>query len=630
MHPTPDQIEQILDRVLWRVERPGRYIGGEYNSLAKDWDAVSFRAVFAFPDIYDLGMSNLGWMILYGILNDRPDMFADRVFSPWVDMEAVMRDENLPLYGLESKHAVHDFDLLAISLPYEQLYTNTLNLLDLAGLPVRSLERDASYPLVIAGGHACYNPEPMAAFIDAFVIGEGEDAMLEITQTLQALAGATRAAQLRALAQLEGVYVPRFYDVDYHADGTIHQVTPNHPDAPPQVRKRIVPELPAPFTRFLVPHVNTVHNRAPIEIMRGCTRGCRFCHAGMVTRPVRERPVEDVLAAAEAIVRNTGFEELGLLSLSSSDYTPVQELVEAIGERFADRQLSVGLPSLRIESVSVDLMDALGDARRGGFTFAPEAATEKMRNIINKGIPDEQLLSTARDVYARGWRTIKLYFMIGHPQETLEDVQAIIDLAQAVLAEGRKVHGHKAKVNIGVSTFVPKPHTPFQWVALDSEDQIRAKQDLLKRGLRGRGLNLRWNQLEETQLEAFLSRGDRRLGAVIERAWELGTRFDGWQEHYNHAAWQQAFAEHDADAGFYTHRPRALDEVFPWDHINIGVKKSFLAQDYAMAQRGELREDCRHQCYACGILPVFREMRMHTPPDAWKCPPVVPRHQRGQ
>lgn len=626
--PAPEQIERALERVLLTVQKPARYVGGEFNSVVKDWDAVSFRVAMAFPDIYDLGMSNLGLMILYGIVNDQPDMFADRVYCPWTDMEAAMRREGIPLYGLESKRPVRDFDLLAITLPYEQLYTNVLNLLDLAGMPVRAAERDERYPLVIAGGHACFNPEPMADFIDAFAIGEGEELILEICQTLRDMRGCPRAEQLRALAAIEGVYVPRFYDVVYHPDGTVAALTPNIPGVPAVVRKRIVPILPKPFTRFLVPHVDTIHNRAPIEIMRGCTRGCRFCHAGMVTRPVRDRPVDEVLTAAEEIVRYTGFDELGLLSLSSSDYAYVHELVRAIAGRFGDRNLGVSLPSLRIESVSVDLMDALKDNRRSGFTFAPEAATEKMRDIINKSVPDEQLLTVAREAYSRGWVTIKLYFMIGHPSETLEDVQAIVQLSKAVLAEGRKIHGGKAKVNVGVSTFVPKPHTPFQWVSLDALEQIRAKQTLLQQGMRGAGLHLRWNRPEETLLEAFLSRGDRRLGAVIQRAWELGTKFDGWQEHHNHAAWVQAFAEAGLEMGFYTHRPRSLDEVFPWDHIDPGVKKRFLLEDYLMSQRGETRVDCRGHCFACGILPKFAPLRMATPAEAWQCPPVTPRAQR--
>ena len=627
---TPEQIERALDRLLLSVEKPGRYVGGEYNSVVKDWGQVPFRVAMAFPDIYDLGMSNLGLMLLYDAINRQPDMLAERVYNPWVDMEAVMRAEGIPLYGLETRHAIRDFDLLAMSLPYEQLYTNALTLLDLAGLPFLATERDESYPLVIAGGHATYNPEPMADFIDAFVIGEGEEVIVEIARTLQANKDQSRAAQLHALAALDGLYVPRFYDVRYDEVGVPATITPNVPDAPPTVLKRIVPILNKPFTKFLVPNVATVHNRAPVEIMRGCTRGCRFCHAGMVTRPVRERPVREIVEAVDEIVRNTGFEEIGLLSLSSSDYGPVKELVTEIGQRYGSKGLSISLPSLRIESTSVELLDALEDTRRGGFTLAPEAATEKMRNIINKAVPHQQVLDTAHEIYARGWRTIKLYFMIGHPEESLEDVQAIAELSKAVLAEGRKVHGNKATVNVGVSTFVPKPHTPFQWVPLDTLDSIREKQALLQRELRGRGLHLRWNRPEETVLEAFLSRGDRRLGAVIQRAWELGSRFDAWQDHHDPAAWQQAFADCGLDVEFYTHRPRALDEIFPWEHVSVAIKKSFLQEDYQMSLGGETRVDCRDKCFACGILPKFSETRSQTAAEAWECPPVKPRHLRGK
>ena len=626
----PEQIERTLERVLLEVQKPGRYTGGEYNQVVKDWDDVPFRVAIAFPDVYDLGMSSLGIAILYDAINQQPDMLAERVFLPWSDMEAVMRREGMPLFSLETKHAVADFDLIGLSVPYEQLYTNVLQFLDLAGLPLRAYERDERHPLLVIGGHAAYNPEPLADFVDAVVVGEGEEIIVEIAQTLHEVKGASRDAQLHALAKIGGVYVPRFYEVDYHADGTIAGVRPTEAVAQFPVTKRIVPVLPPPHTRFIVPSISTVHNRAPIEIMRGCTRGCRFCHAGMVTRPVRERRVEEVVSAIEEIIAQTGFEEVALLSLSSSDYDEIVTLVTEVGERFAGKNLSVSLPSLRIESVSVDLMDALKDSKRGGFTFAPEAATEKMRSVINKYVPTQQVLDTAYEVYSRGWRTIKLYFMIGHPDETLEDVQAIADLAKAVLAEGRKVHGKKTNVNVGVSTFVPKPHTPFQWVPLDSEEQIRAKQALLRRELRGPGLKLRLNGPEETLLESTLSRGDRRLGPVVQRAWELGSKFDAWSEHHKPEAWAQALAEHGLDAHFYTHRPRALDEVFPWDHIDVAVKKKFLAEDYLMSQRGETRVDCRDQCFACGILPKFAQTRMETPAEAWECPPVVPKHLRGK
>ena len=622
MHP--EQIENALERVLLRVEKPGRYVGGEYNSVVKDWASAEVRVALAFPDIYDLGMSNLGIMILYEQVNNQPDMLAERVFSPWVDMEAIMREEGIPLYSLESKHRIRDFDILGISLPYEQLYTNALNLLDLAGMPIRSRDRDEAYPLVIAGGHACYNPEPMADFIDAFVIGEGEEIIVEVARTIQQMRGASRDEQLRAIAGIQGMYVPRFYDVTYHPEGTVEAITPNTPEAPAKVLKRIVPVLPKPFTRFLVPNIDTVHNRAPIEIMRGCTRGCRFCHAGMVTRPVRERSVQEVVDAIAEIMANTGYEEISLLSLSSSDYRDVHELVTAVNEKYGEFGLSMSLPSLRIETASADLLDKLGDTRRSGFTFAPEAATEKMRNIINKYVPDEQVLEAARAVYSRGWRTIKFYFMIGHPEETIEDVWAIIELCKAVLREGQKLLGNKANVNVGVSTFIPKPHTPFQWVPQDTREQVLKKQNLLKDQIRGHGLHLRWNNVDESEFEGFLSRGDRRLCRVIERAWQMGCKFDAWQDQHHHDKWLQAFDEAGLDPWFYTHRERSTDEVFPWEHIDVAVHKKFLIEDYLMSIKGETRVDCRDRCFACGILPKFKDTRAETAPEAWECPPVKP------
>lgn len=620
----PERISLLLERILPGVQKPGRYTGGELNQVEKTWDQVQTHVALVFPDLYEIGMSNLGMAILYDLINQRPDAWAERAYSPWTDMEAAMRQAGIPLYSLESKHALADFDILGFSLPYETLYTNTLNALDLAGIPLYSSERDETHPLIIAGGHACYNPEPMHAFMDAFVIGEGEDVIQEIIAAHQAwkAAGGPRSSLLRRLSKLWGVYVPRLYEAQYAADGTCLGVVKLDPEASLPVVKRIVAKLPPPPTRFIVPYIETVHQRVPVEIMRGCTRGCRFCHAGMINRPVRERPVEEVVQAIEAALDNTGYEEVGLLSLSSSDYTHILELVEAVSQRFAGRHLSVALPSLRIESFSVDLMDALKDARRSGFTLAPEAATERMRAIINKPISEQQILETAAEIYARGYQGIKLYFMIGHPSETIEDVQAIAALCKAVLAEGRKKIGKRAQVTAGVGTFVPKPHTPFQWVSCDTPEQILAKQEILKKALRGPGLKLNWVPPEDTLLEAWLSRGDRRMSAVIYQAWKLGARYDAWNEHYRYDLWLQAFAETGIEPAFYTHRERPIDETFPWEHISTSVRKKYLTEDYLWSLQGRTRVDCRERCFACGILPTFAELRRDNPGEVWQCPEV--------
>jgi radical SAM family uncharacterized protein len=632
---TPEQIETKLERILLQVQKPGRYVGGELNSIHKDWDSVTTRVAFVFPDIYDIGVSNVGLKILYDQVNQRDDALAERAYAPWVDMEAIMRANDIPLYALESKRPLACFDIIGFSLPYETLYTNALNALDLAGIPVRSADRDETHPLIIAGGHSATNPEPMHAFIDAFVIGEGEEVIHDIINTMQRVksqkskVGADlrpstfdRNQLLLELARVPGVYVPRFYKTHYMDDGTVSHMETLAEGVPATVVKRLVAKLPPPPTKFIVPNIEVVHNRASVEIMRGCTRGCRFCQAGMITRPVRERSVDEIVEAAAEAIRSSGFEELALMSLSSSDFTYVVELVNKISEKFKGQKLTISLPSLRIESVSVDLMDKLREHYSGGFTLAPEAATERMRRIINKFIPDEDIINTTREIYRRGWTTIKLYFMIGHPSETLEDVQAIADLCKRVLTEGRKVAGMKVKLNVGVSTFVPKPQTPFQWVSVDTRENILAKQELLRRELRDRNIKLSWTKPDDTLLESFLSRGDRKLAEVIYTAWKNGAKFDAWNDQHHHETWMASFAEHGLDPAFYTYRQRRTDEIFPWDHITAAVRKNFLFQDFRQSLEGQIRVDCRLNCFACGILPAFANQRRENPGEGWKCPDV--------
>jgi radical SAM family uncharacterized protein len=633
MISTPTEITRALETVLPFVQKPARYTGGEYNSIVKSWMDTPYRLALVFPEVYELAMSNLGLAILYDIVNKQPEMVAERSFLPWVDMADAMRSAGIPLYSLESRHPLRDFDVLGFSLPYEQVYTNVLAALDLAGIPVLARDRDQDMPLILAGGSAAFNPEPMHAFFDAFFLGEGEEAIVDIVAswTQAQRAGWGRVEMLRQLAGIPGIYVPAFYKPRYHSDGRLRSIEPlpEHADvAPSKIAKRIVAKLPPPPTKLIVPFIDIVHNRASIEIQRGCIRGCRFCQAGMIYRPVRERPLAEVLEAVDQAIHETGFEEVSFLSLSASDYSRAGELVSEVATRHGNEKLSVGLPSLRIDTMSIDLTERLVETRRrSGFTFAPEAATDRLRRVINKPIATETMLEVAREVFRRGWPTLKLYFMIGHPTQTVDDVEAIADLARQVRRIGLDSLGKRASVRVAVSTLVPKPQTPFQWLPMADDGTIREQIAVLERRLRGPGLVLSWNDPRETLLEAALSRGDRRLSGVIQRAWELGAVLDGWGERVNYAAWSEAFGQMGIDPDWYARRPRTPEEILPWDHLSAGLAKKFLWREYERAMSEETTEDCRGTCHACGILAAFGAQRRAAPETAWACPPLRARSE---
>ncbi|UCB44038.1 MAG: TIGR03960 family B12-binding radical SAM protein [Dehalococcoidales bacterium] len=602
-----------LDKILHRVTRPARYTGGEWNSITKDWEETAIRFALSYPDVYEIGMSNMALPVLYELLNNQPDVLAERVFVPWVDMAAEMRSTGIPLFSLESRRLLTDFDIIGFSLGYELTYTNVLEILDLTGIPLRTTERDDSHPLVIAGGSGALNPEPMSDFIDLFVIGDGEEVLLELLDTFREWrqTGQTRERLLRQAAAIDGIYVPGLYHVEYQADGTIRSITPTVPEARPVIQKRVVSKLPPPVTRPVVPYIEAIHDRGAIEIQRGCTRGCRFCQAGIIYRPVRERPLTEVVEAAESLIHDCGYGELSLVSLSTSDYPGIDQVVTQLSDSLDNVTLS--LPSLYINTFNVPLMDALSRRKKIGLTFAPEAGSERLRHIINKNISEDEVLEAFAEIFARGWTSLKLYFMVGLPGEAMEDVEEIVRLVDKARSLGRSVAGRTPQLRINLSTFVPKPHTPFQWVAQVSEEELNARQELLRAGLRRKGTRVSWQDPETSLLEAALSRGDRRSGQVIHRAWELGSVFDAWDEHFKFNNWQSAFKDAGLDIDFYARRQRSLDELLPWGHIDIGVSADFLKREYQRALDGTQTPDCREApCSACGlekVLPACQQKR---------------------
>ncbi|MDY6906764.1 MAG: TIGR03960 family B12-binding radical SAM protein [Chloroflexota bacterium] len=594
-----------LDRILPRVTRPARYTGGEWNSIIKDWETTEVKVALCYPDVYEIGMSNLGLSVLYDLVNREPHALAERVFAPWVDMEAELRQASVPLFSLESRRPIADFDIIGFSLGYELTYTNVLTVLDLSGIPLFAAERDRSHPLVIAGGSCALNPEPMAEFVDIFCLGDGEEVLLELIDAYRRWrsAGAgQRDELLRGLAAIRGVYVPSLYRTDHGGDDTPCTVRPAADWVPAVVERRIVEELTPTVTRPIVPFVETVHDRAAIEIQRGCTRGCRFCQAGTIYRPLRERPLEEVMQAADELLHSSGYNELSLVSLSTSDYSEIDTLVGRLTERYRDDCVKLSLPSLHLGSFSTRLMDSFADGKKGGLTFAPEAGSERLRCAVNKVVPEEELLKTLDMAQERGWGSVKLYFMLGLPTETEGDVEDIVRLVRTIHRSRRRQGGRPLRVKVSASPFVPKAHTPFQWVAQDTEEVLGAKVAVVKAGLRGVGVHLSWQDARMSLLEGVLARGDRRLSQVIYRAWQMGSRFEAWSEHFDYDRWLRAFAECGLDPSFYAHRERPLDEALPWGHIDVGVSTSHLKREFLNTKNGAVTEDCRYgHCTACGL-----------------------------
>ena len=600
-----------LERILPRVQKPARYTGGEYNAVVKDKRSVEVRYALCFPDTYEIGMSNLGVRILYGVMNQVPWCWCERVFAPWGDMEEEMRQEGIPLYALESGDSIADFDLIGFSLGYEMAYTNVLNMLDLAGLPIRAEERYDLSPIVVAGGTCAFNPEPLAPFVDLFSLGEGEDVSVELLELYRRAKGEgwEKEEFLAEAAKIPGIYVPSLYDVTYHDDGTIAAITPRE-GAPDVVTKRIVQNFNDSYfpVKTIVPSTEIVHDRVMLEVFRGCIRGCRFCQAGYAYRPVRSRDPEKLIAQGIASCQDSGYQEMTLSSLSTSDYRHLERLCDGLIEWCEPNGVNLSLPSLRADNFSMGLMHRLQKGRKAGLTFAPEAGTQRLRDAINKNVTEEEILQSCRTAFSGGWSAVKLYFMLGLPTETDEDVLGIADLAEKVYQTWKEsTPDPRRGVRITVSTayFVPKAHTAFQWEPQITEEEYQRRVKLLRDHMRGRSIHYNWHEADTSMLEAVFARGDRRVADVIQRAWENGAKFDAWSEYFSLERWLEAFAECGVDPAFYANRPRAKDEVLPWSRISTGVSTRFLWREREQCYKGVITPDCRKQCTGCGADKLY-------------------------
>ncbi len=603
-------LKDKIEKLLLNVKTPSRYIGGELNSVVKDKNKVDMRFAFCFPDTYEIGMSHLGMKILYSLTNERENFWCERVFAPDVDFEKLMRENDIPLYGLESLEPIKDFDFIGFTIQYEMCYTNILNMLDLAGLPVKAKDRTALSPIVIGGGPCVCNPEPIAEFFDMFILGEGEEVNLEVYDLYVEMKkkGASKTEFLEAAAKIEGVYVPAFYDVAYEDDGRVKSFTPNNSNASPTIKKRIIKDMSRVYypDKFVVPYCEIVHDRAIVEVLRGCIRGCRFCQAGYIYRPLREKNTGVICSETKSLCESTGYEEVSLSSLSTSDHSDIENMLVKLSNYTEEEKINLSLPSMRIDRFSKELMDQIQKVRKSGLTFAPEAGTQRLRDVINKNITEDEIFRACKLAFDGGYTAVKLYFMLGLPTETDDDIRGIAELAKKICdlfyQNPNRQRGRHIQISISCATFVPKPFTPFEFEPQATEEEIKHKQEVLLDATRGnRNVNVSWSKYRISVLEAVLARGDRRVSSVIYDAWKSGCKFDSWDEYYNYNAWVEAFGKNGLDMNFYACRKREYDEVFPWDFFDYYVTKQFLIRENKTAHEAVTTPNCREKCAGCGV-----------------------------